>query len=95
MAGITPFSEGEVHEIREVMRDFLLGGGAGPDTISMHRRWGYLARLFFISIDKENGSLIHLPSAGPLLDQPAKTLGIFELMQNIFVEHINKMAKEH
>lgn len=95
MAGVAPFSEGEVHEIREVMMDFLGGGGANPDTAAMHRRWGYLARLFFMSIDKENGSLIHLPCDGPMLVQPARTLGVFELMQNIFVEHINKMAKVH
>jgi hypothetical protein len=75
------------------MADFLMGGGAGPDTAEMHRRWGYLARLFFMSADKEHGSLVHLPCGGPLLGQPAKTLAVFELMQNIFVEHVNKMAK--
>ena len=95
MAGVTPFGEGEVSAIREVMRDFLLGGGAGPDTIDMHRRWGYMARLFFMSADKEHGSLLHLPYPGSIMEQPAKTLAVFELMQNIFVEHLNKMAEKH
>jgi hypothetical protein len=75
------------------MADFLQGGGASPDTMPCHRKWGYLARLFFLSTDKEHGSLLHLPYDGPLMEQPAKTLAVIELMQNIFVEHLNKMAK--
>jgi hypothetical protein len=93
MAAVAPFTEGEVQEIREVMQDFLLGGGASDDTIAAHRRWSYLARLFFLSADKEHGSMIHLPCAGTTFDQPSKTLAVFEMMQSLFVEHLNKLAK--
>ncbi len=93
MAGVAPFSEGEVHEIREVMRDFLLGGRSS-DTVEMHLKWGYMARLFFMSVDKENGSLLHFPYDVGALQQPAKTLAVFELMQNIFVDRLNEMAKQ-
>jgi hypothetical protein len=95
MAEIAPFSQEEVSGIREVMLDFLSGGGASSDTAAAHRKWGYIARLFFMSADKEHGSLLHLPCDGPMLAQPAKTLAVIELMQNIFVEHVNRMAKVH
>jgi len=49
--------------------------------------------LFFLSTDKEHGSLLHLPYDGPLMEQPAKTRAVIELMQNIFVAHHNKRAK--
>lgn len=74
------------------MRDYLNGGGPSGDTAEMHHRWGYLARLFFLSIDKEHGSLLHLPYDVGLMDQPAKTLAVFEMMQGVFVEHVNKLA---
>lgn len=93
MAGGAPFSEKEVHEIGEVVRDFLLGGGPSVDTEPMHRRWSYIARLVFLAIDKEKGSLLHLPCDGPVFAQPAKTLAVYEYVQSLFVEHMNKLAK--
>lgn len=93
MAGVAPFGEREVHEIREVMRDFLDGGGPSTDTMEFHRKWGYLARLFFMSVDKERGSLLHLPYLVGVMEQPARTAAVFELMQNLFVEHLNKLAE--
>jgi len=94
MAAGAPFGEREVHEIREVMRDFLAGGGPSRDTMDMHKKWSYLARLFFMSVDKENGSLLHLPYDVGVLEQPARTMSVFELMQNIFVEHLNKLMRD-
>lgn len=93
MAAVAPFSKGEVSEIREVMLDFLNGGGPSRDTMAAHRKWSYLARLYFMAADKEHGSLLHLPYDVGLMYQPAKTLAVFECMQGVFVEHMNKLAK--
>jgi len=76
------------------MRDFLGGGAPGPDTAEYHGRWGYMARLFFMGINRENGTLQHLPYPGSLLQQPAKTLSVFEVMQGCFMEHVNRLARE-
>lgn len=75
------------------MRDFLLGGHATADTAEYHKRWGYLARLFFMGVNRENGTMQHLPARGGLFDQPSKVLSVFEVMQGCFMEHINKLAE--
>lgn len=75
------------------MRDFLSGGNATGDTIEYHRRWGYLARLFFMGVNRENGTIQHLPTRGGLLEQPARVMSVFEVMQGCFMEHVNKLAE--
>jgi hypothetical protein len=70
------------------MRDFCSGGGETSDTAAMHARWSYVARLFFSAVNRENGTLQHLPYAGSVMDQPARTLAVFELMQGAFMENL-------
>jgi hypothetical protein len=77
------------------MRDFLAGGGPGRDTLEDHRRWGYLARLFFLGVNRENGTIQHLPFDGALMDQPSKVLAAFELMQGVFMEHLKKLTERN
>jgi hypothetical protein len=75
------------------MLDFLSGGGPSDDTRAAHSRWGYIAKLFLMCVNKENGTLAILPEAGGLLDQPARTMSVFELMQGIFLERVNQINK--
>jgi hypothetical protein len=70
------------------MADFLAGGGPTSDTVEQHKKWGYIARLFFTCVNRENGTMQSLPFRGGVMDQPAKTLSVFETMQGLFMEHI-------
>jgi hypothetical protein len=76
------------------MRDRLCGGGPSPDTRDLWSRWGLLVQLFFWAINRENGTLQHLPYNVSLFDQPYKTMLAFDLLQGMFIDHANEMAKK-
>jgi hypothetical protein len=51
--------------------------------------------MFLRGIDKENGNYLHLPVDGGLDDQPSKTMEAFDVLQNVWVEHIKVEQEKH
>lgn len=75
------------------MKDLLNGGGPNVDTAEAHRRWQYLVRLFFLGVNRENGTIQILPEPGALLDQGHLTMQVWTMLQGMFIEHVNEQMK--
>lgn len=55
-------------------------------------RWMALINAFLAAVDRKTGSLLHLPVAGGALEQPYKTMQVFQLLQGVFGEELKKQA---
>lgn len=44
--------------------------------------------MFLQSVDRRTGSLLHLPFSGGVMEQPAKTMTIYNIMQNCFFKKL-------
>jgi hypothetical protein len=53
-------------------------------------KWAYPVSRFLTSVDRENGSM----SLDPFEDYPSKTYLVFEMLQNLFSQHIKKKTEE-
>ena len=47
-----------------------------------------------MAVDREHGSLLHLPRSGGIMDQPYREMEIFAYLQGLFVEAINDHIKK-
>lgn len=56
--------------------------------------WAVVVQAFLGAVNRENGTLVHLPYAGGVLEQPYKTMQVFSLLQSIFIEEIEKANKK-
>jgi hypothetical protein len=63
--------------------------------VELRRKYGLLVATFLRCVSKENGEYLHLPYAGGAMDQPYKTMEAFDLLQNVYVEKIQKDNKDH
>lgn len=50
--------------------------------------------MFLSAVDRETGSLLHLPRSGGIMDQPYREMQVFSYMQGLFVEAINDHIKK-
>lgn len=93
MAGVAPFDEADRAEIKRVARSVFNGHGIPYEMEGDAKRWATMIQAFLTSVDRENGSLLHLPYSGGILEQPYKTMMLFGLLQSIFLEEIEKANK--
>jgi hypothetical protein len=89
-----PFSEDERTELRQVANILFEGGHITHDYVPFVQKWGYCVRLFLVSVDHENASLVHLPCSGGVLEQPFRTMQVFEYLQSLFIKYVNKEQKK-
>jgi len=89
-----PFSTKDAEGIRRVSA-FLFAGGtqrsSGWRTIEADvgskaraRFLAYLTDIFLTTIDRERGTIIHLPYPGSILEQPDSTRTAWMIMQNSY-----------
>jgi len=73
----------------------MFAGGKVPARYDDHvKKWGIVIRLFLLSVNRENGTLMHLPTSGGLLNQPKKTMDVFLFLQEIFIRKMNEKIKK-
>ena len=53
----------------------------------------FILDVFLPSVDSENGNLIHLPSEGGVLDQPAITMNYLKTLQGLYRKHLAEQNK--
>ena len=85
----------EESEIRQLAR-FLFNGAnptEQPELAEIYYKWKLLFEVFLQSVDRRTGSYLHLPFAGGILDQPAKTMSVLGVMQAEFFEKLSKDIK--
>lgn len=92
-----PFSvtPAEESEIRQLAR-FIFNGAnptEQPELAEIYYKWKLYFEIFLQSVDRRTGSYIHLPFAGGLMEQPAKTMSALGVMQSEFFEKLAKDIK--
>lgn len=93
MAGVAPFDETDRAEVKRVARSVFNGHGIPTELEGEAMRWATMIQAFLSSVDRENGSLLHLPFSGGILEQPYRTMSVFSLLQSVFLEEIEKANK--
>lgn len=53
-----------------------------------YRKWQLFFKIFYTCIDRKNGSLLHLPFSGGVLEQPSKTMEVIRYLQSLWIEKI-------
>lgn len=86
-------SDEETSEIREAFKD-ILGGGISKDTVDYFRKWSAVIIAFFRCVNRENGSYIMMPFAGAPMDQGFITMNVFDMLQGLYIEHLNEEIKK-
>lgn len=77
--------------MRQVARVLFYGGMIDREMEQYQKKWGLFFRLFFICIDRETGSLLHMPYSGGAMEQPYKTMQVINYLQSLWIE---KLADE-
>jgi hypothetical protein len=62
--------------------------------VEAKKKWGYLIEMFLVSVNRENGSIQHLPMEGGLFHQPSRTMEVFRFLQDKFIRRINKKIND-
>ena len=94
MARNPPFSVEDQNELGPIA-SILFSGGALPESSrGAAEKWATAIRMFLMAVNRENGTLVHLPESGGLLDQPKRTMDIMLFLQNIFIRCIQKKMKQ-
>lgn len=93
MAGVAPFDEGDRASIKRFARSVFAGQRIPNELEEDGRRWGLMIQSFLASVNRENGSLLHLPFSGGAMEQPYKTMQVYEFLQGVFMEEIDKANK--
>ncbi len=62
------------------------------------KRWGGVIEMFLASVDREHGSILHLPYPGGVLQQPRRTLQVWRFLQSVYTEairnHLERLKKK-
>jgi hypothetical protein len=91
MAKITPFSNKECQDVERAARSILNGDIRVPDELKQLRiKWWPWIETFLRCVSKRNGEYLHLPYSGGAMEQPHKTMKVFDVLQNVYVEKIKK-----
>jgi hypothetical protein len=54
----------------------------------MYKKWSWFFEKFFWLIDRENGNYLRMPFEIDTLSQPAKTMAVFDLMKEYWIEKL-------
>lgn len=74
----------------------LSGGRITKDLEPYAVKWGMMIRQFLLCVNHENATIEHLPYEGGIMEQPYKTMQVFELLQSLFIKQIRKeQNKKH
>lgn len=90
MAGVAPFSQTDSWELRQVATILFSGGRITKELEPYALKWGIIIRVFLMCVNHENATIEHLPYSGGIMEQPYKTMQVFELLQTLFIKQINK-----
>jgi hypothetical protein len=92
VAGGAPFGEEESAELRRLARTlFKLRNGTLPlEQRDAMTRWGVWVDAFLASANPMSGAIQHLPYEGGVMDQPARTMSVWRLLQSEFIEAMPK-----
>ena len=84
---VTPSEE---REIKECGRLFFKGGNpaALEETKEAWEKWNYFFTSFLFMRDARYGNILHLPFEGGVLNQPAKTMAVYGIIQTLFCEKL-------
>jgi len=83
-----PFSESDRWEVRQVALILFNGGMLDTEIEAYAKKWALFFKLFYTAIDRKSGSILHLPFAGGIMEQPAKTMEILRYLQSLWIEKI-------
>lgn len=90
MARKSPFREHEREELGQVAGCVFDGGFFPPSLNDAHLKWAPMINLFLLAVNRENGTIEHLPLGPGLCNQPDRTMKIFLFLQDIFIRHLNR-----
>lgn len=87
MDGVAPFQQSpeERTEIRNLFKIVSSGGNPfhHPELKDAYRKHRTIFDIFDVCVDVRYGNFLHLPAAGGVLDQPAKTMEFLKHMQSL------------
>jgi len=90
MGGITPFGEAERASLNRAARTLIWGDHVTRATAPDVQRWGAIVQLYLLAVNGDNGSMQALPYEGGLLEQPWRTMQVFEALQGKFCERLHE-----
>lgn len=83
-----PFSETDKWEVRQVALVLFNGGMLDTEIEAYAKKWALFFKLFYTAIERKNGSILHLPFSGGIMEQPAKTMEVIRFLQSLWIEKI-------
>lgn len=85
-------TEKEAGEIRTLARVIFSGGNplAMDETAEIYCKWSYMFHIFEYLKHPKYGTYIHFPFPGALMQQPFKTMSVFDVMRQIWIEKLQQ-----
>lgn len=82
--------------MRDVAAVLYYGGDPSEhaETAELWEKWHFIFELFEFCKHSKYANLTQLPAAGGILDQPAKTMQVFQVLQNCWVEKLESEFKK-
>lgn len=90
-----PFSKEVATEIRNVATILFNGGdvSAENEIYKLYLKWSWWFDLFFMCIDRENGSWLRLPDGNNSIKQGYKTMQILNYIQSLYIKKLSELYK--
>lgn len=96
MAFVSPFSQEERHELREVAKDVINGGRVSSWNRGGAGKWLSLINFTVMSLGRESAELLHLPYGGlGFAEQPMRTMQAIGVIQEAFAERLRQEYEKH
>jgi len=82
--------------LRDIAAVLYYGGNPADhtETAELWEKWHFLFSLFEFCKHSKYANLTQLPAAGGILDQPAKTMQVFQILQECWVEKLEAEYKK-
>jgi hypothetical protein len=90
MGGLPPFSEEERASIERAAQTLIWGENVTGPVQEDVERWNAVIKLYLSVVDSENGAMHVLPYEGGLLNQPWRTMQVFEVIQSKFQQRLKE-----
>lgn len=90
-----PFSKAVATEIRQVATILFDGEdiSAENEVYEIYLKWSWWFDMFFMCVDRENGSWLRLPTGTNPSNQGYKTMQIMNYIQSLFLKKLNDLYK--
>jgi len=88
-----PFSKQEVGEIKNIAR-YSLNGYKMSNLSDSEIAYRTAFDSFQLCVGYENGDVFHLPYSGGVLEQPHKTIKMWQIFRSELTDHIAKENKK-